>query len=113
MLYSMMRVYPHMMSNTVGFCSFLSFSARSPGHSCKRPGQMIFPQHAVVQRWIMTDLSGQASRQEQAAQLAEQELHASIIGALSNVFNALYCIDLEQNTFQEILSQGGMHHFMG
>ena len=74
---------------------------------------MIFPQHAVVQRWIMTDLSGQASRQEQAAQLAEQELHASIIGALSNVFNALYCIDLEQNTFQEILSQGGMHHFMG
>ena len=61
----------------------------------------------------MTDLSGQASRQEQAAQLAEQELHASIIGALSNVFNALYCIDLEQNTFQEILSQGGMHHFMG
>ena len=61
----------------------------------------------------MTDHSGQASRQEQAAQLAEQELHASIIGALSNVFNALYCIDLEQNTFQEILSQGGMHHFMG
>ena len=61
----------------------------------------------------MTDHSGQASRQEQAAQLTEQELHASIIGALSNVFNALYCIDLEQNTFQEILSQGGMHHFMG
>ena len=39
--------------------------------------------------------------------------YTAIIGSLSSVFFALYYIDLEENTFQELISLDNLHHMFG
>ncbi|MDO5389558.1 MAG: response regulator [Eubacteriales bacterium] len=45
--------------------------------------------------------------------LAEEKEYTAIIGALSNVYFGLYYIDLERNTFQELISLDKIHHTLG
>ena len=42
-----------------------------------------------------------------------EKQHTAIISSLSNVFFALYYIDLEENTFQELLTLDKIHHMLG
>lgn len=53
------------------------------------------------------------ANEELTALLAAEKQHTAIIGAMSNVFFALYFINLEENTFQEIISLDDIHHMMG
>ena len=53
------------------------------------------------------------SNMDLAALLAAEKKNTAIISSLSNVFFALYYIDLKENTFQEIVSQDKIHHTMG
>lgn len=45
--------------------------------------------------------------------LETEKQHSAIIDSLSNVFFALYYIDIEENTFQEIFSPDGRNHTYG
>lgn len=45
--------------------------------------------------------------------LAEEKQYTAIIGAMSNVYFGLYYIDLEKNTFQELISLDKIHHTLG
>lgn len=45
--------------------------------------------------------------------LAQEKQYTSITGVLSNVYYSLYYIDLDNHTFQEIVSHGRMHHLLG
>ena len=45
--------------------------------------------------------------------LAEEKQYTAIIGAMSNVYFGLYYIDLEKNTFQELISLDQIHHTLG
>ena len=53
------------------------------------------------------------NNQEIAGLLAAERQHASIIGALSNVFFAIYHINLAENRFQEIVSTDALHRTLG
>lgn len=55
----------------------------------------------------------QETNKELTALLAAEKKHTSIIGALSNVFFGLYYIDLEENSFKEIISVDKIHHVLG
>ncbi|MGN0968480.1 MAG: response regulator [Oscillospiraceae bacterium] len=55
----------------------------------------------------------QQTNKDLTALLAAEKQNTAIIGALSNVFFALYCIDLEENTFQELISLDKIHHTLG
>ena len=61
----------------------------------------------------MDNSSTKSSRQEQAIEQFLREQHIAIIGALSNVYFALYYIDLEENSFQELVSLDKLHHILG
>ncbi|MGM9585526.1 MAG: response regulator [Faecousia sp.] len=52
----------------------------------------------------------QQSNAELTALLKAEKQHTAIIGALSSIFFALYYIDLDENTVQEILSLDSIHH---
>ena len=45
--------------------------------------------------------------------LSAERQHTAIISALSNVFSALYYINLEENTLQDVLSLDNSHHMLG
>ena len=53
------------------------------------------------------------NNQEIAGLLAAERQHASIIGALSNVFFAIYHINLAENRFQEIVASDALHRTLG
>ncbi|MCI7795717.1 MAG: response regulator, partial [Lachnospiraceae bacterium] len=55
----------------------------------------------------------QETNENLTALLAAEKQYTSIIGALSNVFFAIYYIDLENNTFQELISVDKIHHILG
>ena len=55
----------------------------------------------------------QEINEELTTLLETEKQHTAIIGSLSSVFFALYYIDLERNTFQEIISVDSMHHIYG
>lgn len=55
----------------------------------------------------------QETNEELTTLLAAEKQHTSIIGSLSSIFYALYYIDLEKNTFQELISLDGIHHVYG
>ena len=50
---------------------------------------------------------------ELTALLAAERQHTAIIGALSNIYSALYCINLEENTLQRLVSVDGLEHVLG
>ena len=55
----------------------------------------------------------QETNRELTALLEAEQRHTAIIGSLSSVFFAMYFIDLEENTFQELIAQDSMHHLNG
>ncbi|MDD6033256.1 MAG: hypothetical protein PUC47_07210, partial [Oscillospiraceae bacterium] len=55
----------------------------------------------------------QETNEELTALLAEEKRHTSIIDALRNVFFALYYLDLEENTLQEIITQDSAFRLCG
>lgn len=55
----------------------------------------------------------QETNRELTALLEAEQRHTAIIGSLSSVFFAMYFIDLEENSFQELISQDSMHHLNG
>ncbi|MCI5902295.1 MAG: response regulator [Blautia sp.] len=65
----------------------------------------------------LRDLEVQQKLRETNENLTElleaEKQHTAIIGAMSNVFFALYYIDLEENTFQELISLDKIHHTLG
>ena len=52
----------------------------------------------------------QEANDELGALLEDEKKHTAIIGSLSSVFFALFYIDLEENSFQEIISLDSIHH---
>ena len=51
----------------------------------------------------------QEANDELATLLEDEKKHTAIIGSLSSVFFALFYIDLEENSFQEIISLDSSH----
>ena len=52
----------------------------------------------------------QKTNDELAGLLKAEKQHTAIISALSNIFFALYFIDLEKNSFQELIQVDSLHH---
>ena len=52
----------------------------------------------------------QKTNDELAGLLKAEKQHTAIISALSNIFFALYFIDLEKNSFQELIQLDSLHH---
>lgn len=93
-------------------CSFIEVDRNEDG----RLAHVIFATQSIHEtkvRELETQQKLQETNEELTALLAAEKLHTSIIGALSSVFFALYYIDLERNTFQEIISLDNMHHIYG
>ncbi len=45
--------------------------------------------------------------------LAQEKQYTAVIGALGNAYYGLYYIDIENNTFQEVVSHDRIHHLLG
>ena len=93
-------------------CSFIEGDRDDSG----RLAHVIFTTqsiHDTKVRELEAQQKLQETNGELTALLAAEKLHTSIIGSLSNVFFALYYIDLEENTFQEIISLDKIHHMLG
>ena len=69
--------------------------------------------HEAKARELEAQQRLQEANGELTALLAAEKLHTSVIGSLSNVFFALYYINLGENTFQEIISLDKLHHTLG
>ena len=93
-------------------CSFIECDRHPDG----RLAHVIFTTQSIHESKIR-ELEAQEKLQETnenlTALLAAEKQHTSIISALSNVFFALYYIDLEENTFQKIISQDKLPHMLG
>ncbi|MGN0492076.1 MAG: response regulator [Acutalibacteraceae bacterium] len=91
-----------------GQCSFIEGDRDSEG----RLAHVIFATQSIHDAKVK-ELESQRKLQETnenlTALLAAEKQHTSIIGALSNVFFALYYINLEENTFQELISLDKLH----
>ncbi|MGN0364851.1 MAG: response regulator [Suilimivivens sp.] len=66
-----------------------------------------------MNQYIQKPFDHKETNKEINAQLEIEKQYASIIGSLSSVFFALYYIDIEQNTFQEVISLDSLHHIYG
>ena len=55
----------------------------------------------------------QESNREIASLLAAEQQHSAIIGALSNVFFAIYHVNLLENSFQEVVADDKLHALLG
>ena len=55
----------------------------------------------------------QESNREIASLLAAEQQHSAIIGALSNVFFAIYHVNLLENSFQEVVADDALHALLG
>ncbi|MDD6193619.1 MAG: response regulator [Lachnospiraceae bacterium] len=69
--------------------------------------------HDVKIRELNAKRELEETNRELSALLEVEKQHTAIIGSLSSIFFALYYIDLEQNSFQEIISLDSMHHVFG
>ena len=69
--------------------------------------------HDVKIRELEAQQKLQKTNEELAQLLAAEKRQTSIIGALSSIYYALYYINLEKNTFQEIISLDKIHHILG
>ena len=45
--------------------------------------------------------------------LAQEKQYTAVIGALGNAYYGLYYIDIDNNTFQEVVSHDRIHHLLG
>ncbi|MGN1041009.1 MAG: response regulator, partial [Candidatus Fimimonas sp.] len=66
--------------------------------------------HEMKVQQLQAQAKLQQTNDELSALLQAEKQHTSVIGALSNVFFAIYLVDLEQNTFQEIVAHDKLHH---
>ncbi|MGN0996146.1 MAG: GAF domain-containing protein, partial [Candidatus Ventricola sp.] len=93
-------------------CSFIESDRDAQGHL----SHVIFTTQSIHEAKLRELEARQRLREtngELTALLEAEKLHTSIIGSLGNVFYALYYIDLERNTFQELTSQDRIHHTLG
>lgn len=69
--------------------------------------------HDTKVKELETQQKLQQTNGELTALLAAEKQHTAVIGALSNVYFALYYIDLEENTFQELIPLDKLHRMLG
>lgn len=106
------NLFPHLKADseaTWGQCSFIEVDRDAIG----RLAHVIFATQSI-QETKVKELEAQKKLQkknEELAQLLESEkLHTNIIGSLSSVFFALYYINPEENTFQELISPDNVQY---
>ncbi|MGN1016581.1 MAG: response regulator [Faecousia sp.] len=93
-------------------CSFIETSRDDQG----RLTHVVFATESIQDfkvRELEAQRQLQRANEELTALLQAEKQHTSIIGALSSVFFALYYLDLEENTFQEVISLDSLHHMFG
>ena len=93
-------------------CSFIEGDRDADG----RLAHVIFATqsiHDAKARELEVQRKLRETNEELTALLAVEKKHTAIISSLSNVFFALYYIDLEENTFQELLTLDKIHHMLG
>ena len=99
-------------STTWRECSFIESDRDAQG----RLTHVIFTTQSIHEAKVK-ELEAQEKLQETNRELtsilASEKQHVSIISAMSNVFSALYYINLAENTFQEIISLDDVHHMLG
>ena len=95
-----------------GQCCFIEGDRDEDG----RLSHVIFATQSINETKI-GELEAQRKLQETNAELtallAAEKQYTAVIGAMSNVYFALYYIDLEENTFQELVSLDKIHHTLG
>ncbi|MGN0639225.1 MAG: response regulator [Huintestinicola sp.] len=93
-------------------CSFIDGGRGADG----RLSHVIFVTQTIHDSKIK-ELETQKDLQEANAELTEllesEKQHTAIIGSMSNVFFALYYIDLEEGSFRDIFSPDGINHTRG
>ena len=93
-------------------CSFIECDRDASG----RLAHVIFTTqsiHDAKVRELEAQKKLQETNEELTALLAAEKQYTAVIGAMSNVYFALYYIDLEENTFQELVSLDKIHHTLG
>ena len=95
-----------------GQCCFIEGDRSDDG----RLSHVIFATQSINETKIR-ELEAQQKLQETNAELtallAAEKQYTAVIGAMSNVYFALYYINLEENTFQELVSLDKIHHTLG
>ena len=95
-----------------GQCCFIEGDRDDEG----RLSHVIFATQSINETKIR-ELEAQQKLQETNAELTAlleaEKQYTAVIGAMSNVYFALYYIDLEENTFQELVSLDKIHHTLG
>ena len=66
--------------------------------------------HEAKMKELQEQIRLQQTNADLSALLQAEKQHTSVIGSLSNVFFAIYLVDLEQNTIQEILAHDKLNH---
>ncbi|MCI5996403.1 MAG: hypothetical protein MRZ45_10760 [Blautia sp.] len=95
-----------------GQCSFIEVDRDANG----RLSHVIFATQSIQESKIKELKAKQklkAANEELTALLAAEKQHTAIIGSLSSVFFALYYIDLEKITFQEVISLDSLRSISG
>ena len=90
-------------------CSFIEGSRDEAG----RLTHVIFTTESIHKakiRELEAQKELQQTNQELKALLESERQHTAIIGSLSSIFYALYYVDLERNTVQEVISLDSVHH---
>ncbi|MGN1099225.1 MAG: hypothetical protein ACI4S9_02685, partial [Christensenellales bacterium] len=93
-------------------CSFIEGDRDADG----RLTHIIFATQSIQEtkvRELETRRKLQETNESLTLLLEAEKRHTAIIDSLSNVFFALYYIDVEQNVFQEIFSPDGKNHTYG
>ncbi|MDY3918270.1 MAG: response regulator [Candidatus Limivivens sp.] len=92
-----------------GQCSFIEVDRDSDG----RLSHVIFATQSIQdtkRKELEAQKKLQETNEELMALLKTEKQHTAIIGSLSSVFFALYYIDLEENSLQELISLDNSHH---
>ena len=108
-------IYPAVgIDGTAGWgqCSFIECNRDSNG----RLTHVIFATQSIHDtkiRELKAQKELEKTNRELESLLETEKKHTSIIGSLSSVFFALYYIDIDENSFQEIISLDSIHHIYG
>ena len=93
-------------------CSFIECDRDPDG----RLAHVIFTTQSIHEakvRELEAQKKLQETNEELTALLAAEKQYTAVIGAMSNVYSALYYINLEENTFRELFSLDKIHHTLG
>lgn len=92
-----------------GQCSFIEGNRDTEG----RLTHVIFATqsiHGAKLQELEAKKKLQETNEELTVLLKNEKQHTSIIGSLSSIFNALYYIDMEENSYQELISVNNSQH---